>query len=179
VASPVVGPQRVASLDGLRGLAVLLVLAHHSAQTAGRPDHPLNLFLNGILLAGWTGVDLFFVLSGFLITGILYDARGRANYFRTFFMRRFLRIFPLYYVSLLILVVLLPALLPPDPALQHMQQELPWYWAFLANVRIAYAGWSESSYILHFWTLAVEEQFYIVWPFLVFSLSRTALCEHV
>ena len=99
------------ALDGLRGVAVLAVLLFHFAHL----DRPAGLAQRWLLSAtgaGWAGVDLFFVLSGFLITGILLDARGSSGYFRTFYLRRVLRIFPLYYAYLAVLFWVVPRLAP-------------------------------------------------------------------
>ena len=82
-------------------MAILLVLLHHLALYGGlRPNTAVDKIFYMVATAGWVGVDLFFVLSGFLITGILYDARGEHFYFRHFYIRRCLRIFPLYYAVL-------------------------------------------------------------------------------
>src|SRR5579871_4282536 len=89
----------IPQLDGLRAFAILLVLMAHT----GGGSHRLPIFR--LSPAGWTGVDLFFVLSGFLITGILFDAKGSPHYFRNFYARRILRIFPLYYAFLVLLIV--------------------------------------------------------------------------
>src|SRR5918998_5491330 len=91
-------------LDGLRGLAILLVMAHHL--TIVRSEVPFDVGALELLHTGWVGVDLFFVLSGFLITGILLDARGSDRYFASFYARRTLRIFPLYYAVLTIVMIL-------------------------------------------------------------------------
>jgi len=132
-------------------------------------------FVAGIAAAGWGGVDLFFVLSGFLITGILYDARGSDGYFRNFYIRRALRIFPLYYGILVVFFVVLPAVFPHDPRFQNTDDQI-WYWTYSSNVQVAVHGWNATSnYISHFWSLAIEEQFYLVWPLLVFGLSRRNL----
>ena len=121
---------------------------------------------------GALGVDLFFVLSGFLITGILYDSRAHPGYFRNFYMRRLLRIFPLYYGVLAIVFLLIPAI----PALHGseiagLRAHQAWAWLYGVNIYLAmHAGW-DLSYITHFWSLAVEEQFYLLWPLLVWLLA--------
>jgi len=89
-------PSRLAALDGVRGLAIVLVLLHHYTQQIYAYSTMDTWFL-GFTNSTWTGVYLFFVLSGFLITGILYAARGKKRYFIVFWARRALRIFPLYY----------------------------------------------------------------------------------
>lgn len=160
------------ALDGLRGIAVLLVMLYHFAMHGELGTaHPADRVVADLLMAGWSGVDLFFVLSGFLITGILFDARHGPRYFRTFYMRRTLRIFPLYYaVLVLVFFVFTPG---PDPA--GLEREQVWYWTYLLNFRIAYDGWPDNPVIGHFWTLAVEEQFYLVWPLLVLGFGRRGL----
>src|SRR5215211_5792307 len=91
-------------LDGLRGVAVLLVVMLHLTMQIHNPSG-VTFLLKRVFFFGWSGVDLFFVLSGFLITGILDDAKGTSNYFRVFYARRILRILPLYYGALLVVVV--------------------------------------------------------------------------
>jgi peptidoglycan/LPS O-acetylase OafA/YrhL len=167
---------RIATLDGLRGLAILLVMFSHFAIANPPTEHWINQALSRAMRTGWIGVDLFFVLSGFLITGILVDARGHAGYFRNFYMRRVLRIFPLYYASLLVLVVVLPTAVGPTPGMVQMQADAAWYWLYLANIKIAVSGWpAPPEFIGHFWSLAVEEQFYLIWPLLVLLLSTRAM----
>lgn len=150
----------IPELDGLRGLAVSLVLLFH-----------LQVPLFGI---GWCGVDLFFVLSGYLITTILLATKDSPGFFKNFYARRVLRIFPLYFSAL---VVVFFVALPVAERLQLARSvplsEQLWYWLYLSN-------WRNASghilyYLSHFWTLAVEEQFYLVWPFIVFFLSRRSL----
>src|SRR5579863_5157152 len=108
---------RIPELDGLRGMAITLVVIFHSfyyAPPAGH--HPAGflkgtfVFLERFFAAGWTGVDLFFVLSGFLIGGILLDVRTSPNYFKTFYLRRFYRIIPVYYVWIAIYLLVVAAL---------------------------------------------------------------------
>jgi peptidoglycan/LPS O-acetylase OafA/YrhL len=125
---------------------------------------------------GVWGVDLFFVLSGFLITGILYDSKGGPRYFRDFYVRRTLRIFPLYYAVLVVLFVLLPCLPTTYPAaLAESAHHQAWLWLYASNVYLALQrGWT-LPYVGHFWSLAVEEQFYLVWPFVVLAFGRRAL----
>lgn len=159
---------RVPALDGVRGIAILLVMAHHFAQHL-LPRHPIDQVVLSVTRAGWIGVDLFFVLSGFLITGILYDTRQARNYFRSFYARRILRIFPLYYAALAVMFVL-PRLVGID-VLDHTNSHWPWYWLYVSNVLTATDGWN-SRFVAHFWSLAIEEQFYLVWPLLVFLLPR-------
>jgi peptidoglycan/LPS O-acetylase OafA/YrhL len=159
------------ALDGVRGLAILAVLLFHFVSPAnpqGRLDHALTwLFAYGAL-----GVDLFFLLSGFLITGILYDSRTDPNYFRNFYMRRVLRIFPLYYGVLAVVFLIVPLI----PALRGseiagLRSEQAWAWLYGVNIYLAIHGGWVLSYLTHFWSLAVEEQFYLVWPLLVWVLA--------
>jgi peptidoglycan/LPS O-acetylase OafA/YrhL len=124
-------------------------------------------------------VDLFFVLSGFLITGILHDSRGRAGYFSSFYARRFLRIFPLYYAFVLLVLPAAARLLSadPGPAVAALRGKSGWYLGYAVNFMMAFrGGWGASVLnTAHLWSLAVEEQFYLVWPPLVLLLSRRAL----
>ena len=149
------------ALDGLRGIAVLLVLAHtfDLISRTGPLDDTLN--------AGWIGVQLFFVLSGFLITGILLDARALPGYYRTFFTRRMLRIFPLYYMVLIVAYIIIP--LDADPPAGHGAHQF-WLWTYTNNFAAAFG--KEEHAFPHFWSLAVEEQFYLVWPFVVRLAGR-------
>jgi len=160
------------ALDGVRGLAILMVLLFHFvAQTTA--TNRFEVAVNGVLSYGCLGVDLFFVLSGFLITGILYDSSTSAGYFRSFYMRRVLRIFPLYYGVLAVVFFALPLI----PALRGseiaaLRDRQAWAWLYGVNVYLAIKGGWVLSYIEHFWSLAVEEHFYMVWPLLVWLLAR-------
>jgi peptidoglycan/LPS O-acetylase OafA/YrhL len=122
---------------------------------------------------GFRGVDLFFVLSGFLITGILWDTKTRPLYFRNFYARRALRIFPLYYTVLLLTLLLLPTFgLATSSAFADGRQHSPWLWLYGTNILIAWKGeWCFGAFD-HFWSLAVEEHFYLVWPLVIFVCSR-------
>jgi peptidoglycan/LPS O-acetylase OafA/YrhL len=163
-------------LDGLRGLAILLVIVYHFAlpHVGFHSEHasPLLRLAEG----GWMGVDLFFVLSGFLITGILVETKTNTHYFRNFLARRFLRIWPLYYLSLFALIVVLPHILSgAAPELRSMQAKQAWFWLYGANWLFASeSGFGQTS-AGYFWSLAVEEQFYLIWPFVVYQLSERAL----
>ncbi len=167
---------RMPALDGLRAFAVLTVLWHNTVW-AGRWE-PTDIFalpLKVVINAGWVGVQLFFVLSGFLITGILIDEKGAPHQIRNFYARRVLRIFPLYYSALFLLFVVFPALGWFVSALGTNSDKQIWYWTFLANWSIPIVG--GPGKVSHFWSLAVEEQFYLVWPFVVISFSNRNLVK--
>ncbi|HUQ20398.1 MAG TPA: acyltransferase, partial [Gemmatimonadaceae bacterium] len=163
----------ILALDGLRGIAILLVVACHFVSN-------LHMVATGWTTpfvigahAGWTGVDLFFVLSGFLITGILVDARGSGSYFKAFYARRALRIIPAYYGFLFVIFIILPALhISAGDNAMLARQHQSWYWLHLTNVMMALGEAGRGPYpSTLFWSLAVEEQFYLVWPAIV------ALCS--
>lgn len=164
----------IRALDGLRGVAVLLVLGLHF-NIISKPEAALDRLLHAGAQIGWIGVDLFFVLSGFLITGILYRSKGQPGYFRNFYARRSLRIFPLYFAALIVAFLVLPALLPSSEILTGLRTDQWWYWAYLSNVLVAIEGFPVSLTMGHFWSLAIEEQFYLVWPLVVFLLPRRHL----
>jgi peptidoglycan/LPS O-acetylase OafA/YrhL len=157
----------IPALDGLRGVAVLLVMMQHAAMLTRPASGPEGIFRLGSY--GWIGVDVFFVLSGFLITRILLAAREGRGYFSRFYARRALRIFPLYYATLLFLLILGSAagiLSRAEESSLHAEQA--WYWGYLVNFLLAlHPGLSIDRATGHLWSLAVEEQFYLVWPFLV------------
>ena len=172
-------PQRrghVPELDGVRGLAIAMVMALHFVNNQVIPTNVIERAAVKVTNYGLWGVDLFFVLSGFLITGILVDARGRPRYFANFFARRSLRIFPLYYGVLLVMTVLVPpaALAALDPQLLDVRALWPWLWTYLTNVYLAPETTFAIPYVSHFWSLAIEEHFYLVWPFVIWGLSTRA-----
>ena len=154
------------ALDGLRGVAILLVMLVHFVIFEPRPG--VENLITHLTKGGWTGVDLFFVLSGFLITGILLDAKGSPTYFRAFYGRRVLRIFPLYYAYLAVVLLLLPA--------GPLAQSALWFWGYGVNLLITITGrWPLVPHTSHLWSLAIEEQFYLLWPLLVWRLDRRML----
>ena len=163
------------ALDGLRGLAVLLVMLLHFQ--LDEPDTALGRVYLSVVESGWAGVDLFFVLSGFLITGILYDSREREGYFRSFYARRALRIFPLYFGFLALRFFVAPELLRLEWAeLDNPPAQQAWAWLYLTNLQIVLFGpGSEAPFTGHFWSLAIEEQFYLAWPAVVLLLPRRRL----
>jgi peptidoglycan/LPS O-acetylase OafA/YrhL len=173
-------PVHVPVLDGVRGLAICLVLIVHFTPDYLMPNRPLE-WLKKLCFTGWTGVDLFFVLSGFLITGILLKSRGRPNAARNFYARRALRILPLYLGSLICVFGVLPWFVTPgvDPRFDAMRSFQMWYWAHSANMVAFLHGFeamnSATVFLSHFWSLAVEEHFYLVWPLLVWKISDRKL----
>jgi peptidoglycan/LPS O-acetylase OafA/YrhL len=165
----------LAGLDGVRGIAILMVMAVHFVGDAPA-DGPLQRLVVKAASYGLLGVDLFFVLSGFLITGLLLESKGQPHYFRNFYARRTLRIFPLYYGVLAVLFLLLPALVTPSPLLEVARRHQAWLWTYTTNFYIALtSSWASLTYVSHFWSLAIEEHFYLVWPLVVFSFSRPVL----
>ncbi len=161
-------------LDGLRGVAILLVLLHNLCGLEGK-SVTMRL-VEATFNFGWVGVQLFFVLSGFLITGILVDSLDRPGYFRGFVTRRTLRIFPLYYVLLLGCFVVAPLVLPAR--FVPSQKDQIWYWLYLSNWMLLPTEGSSLA-LPHLWSLAVEEQFYLVWPAVVATArgaKLVALC---
>jgi peptidoglycan/LPS O-acetylase OafA/YrhL len=160
---------RITTLDGLRGLAILMVLMHHFVPYRAA-NGAVGKLVNGVMGLGWTGVDLFFVLSGFLITGILYDAKGTDRYFCTFYARRAIRIFPLYYAFVFLAVFVLPEL-GLFPGSTAPASSWPW-WVYLSNFRYAFDPHASQGWLQHFWSLAIEEHFYLAWPAVIFLCNR-------
>lgn len=160
---------RLPQLDGVRGIAILLVVIHN---VTGK--YPA-LHLDRVFANGWMGVDLFFVLSGLLITGILLETKESTGFFRNFYARRVLRIWPLYYVTLLFMFVVVPVVHPVDNK-ALFERASPW-WAFPLFVQnfLVQAPEGAPGLLGVTWSLAIEEQFYLVWPLVVRFCSRSLL----
>lgn len=164
--------RHIPALDGIRAVAILLVIPHNvDVMSTSYPvfDYPAAALLH----AGWIGVQLFFVLSGFLISSNLLDSRGSSHFFSAFFARRALRILPLYFTVLGVVVILAPALLPIPQLLRDTLPHQVWLWIFLSNWTEPYGGGVYG--LSHFWSLAVEEQFYLLWPLVVFCCGPRIL----
>jgi len=181
-------------LDGIRGMAIFVVMIRHFFMTMeGNLKHGAGALAGekfdwlafNIARFGSSGVTLFFVLSGYLITGILIDTKEEKNFFKRFYIRRTVRIFPLYYACLALVFWVLPHLnLPPNHHVGDAGEHQVWYWTYTVNIWMAWdaiqitqAGGTTGLYkgLFSFWSLAVEEQFYMVWPFLVYFLSIKGL----
>jgi peptidoglycan/LPS O-acetylase OafA/YrhL len=163
---------RSSALDGIRGLAIILVIAFHTLLVT-LTANPLVKAWYATWGLSWAGVDLFFTLSGFLITGILLDSKGRPGYFRNFYARRSLRIMPLYYAVLILSIVVVPLVARGHlPAMfRNLQDNQAWLWLYVQNFLMA-RGPHQLPGFGHFWSLAVEEQFYWFWPLIVLVAPR-------
>lgn len=154
------GRSHYPALDGLRGVAILLVVLYHNF------DFIKQSFF------GWLGVDLFFVLSGFLITTILMNEVDKPFFLQNFYMRRMLRIFPLYYLCLVIFLIAFPLLGWYNQELNYFIQHQVWLWTYLQNWLYSFQLTDDARMLTHLWSLAVEEQFYLVWPFLILLIRK-------
>ena len=173
---------RIAELDGLRGAAVLFVIIHHYVSREGvTAPGPVASYLHRFASLGWTGVDLFFVLSGFLIGGILLDARSSPSYYTTFYVRRFFRIIPIYYLWIVSLIGLVtfarPFLSSLSPLGKTASVDFSVYahFLFLQNIGIVHLNGLAGVWLNPAWSLAVEEQFYLVAPLLIRLVSPRRL----
>jgi peptidoglycan/LPS O-acetylase OafA/YrhL len=155
----------IQELDGLRGVAILMVMVHRFWPRTG-----VGVAAD-VAGAGWIGVDLFFVISGFLIAGILLDTKGDAGYFRNFYARRVLRIFPLYYLFVIGVFVAFAG----NPQFRELAGSPIWYLVHLGNVPEGLLGLDVPYWIAPVWSLAIEEQFYLTFPWLVHFLTRRRL----
>jgi peptidoglycan/LPS O-acetylase OafA/YrhL len=166
-------PNHKPELDGIRGIALLAVMLSHGGGRYILQTTVVAKLFTYAMVPGWSGVELFFVLSGFLITGILLKSKSAKNYFSSFYARRFLRIFPIYYFA--VTVGMLAAhhnfwwnsMMPPERmriAYYFYAQNWPIFWNHGAYMTVSVFG--------HFWSLAVEEQFYLVWPLVIWLLPE-------
>ena len=154
--------RHIAPLDGLRGCAALVVMVHHWFQAFTAPLGAAEP-LRRVAVFGHTGVDLFFVLSGFLITRILLQTREEPHYFKNFYARRTLRIFPLYFGFLIFFYLVWSRWVPPE-----FPSGAKWYFTYLQNFQLTFSPLENLDGPGHFWSLAIEEHFYLVWPLLIF-----------
>lgn len=172
-ATPPVSSRHIPALDGLRAVAILLVLAHH-IRFILEPSYPMERFTLWFLDGGWCGVELFFVLSGFLITGILLDSKDSSGFFKNFYARRALRIFPLYYGYIAVVFIGFAAWWSLHFHINPWKGVNPlWYLLYIENFKPHHMF--NDLFLGHLWSLAIEEQFYLVWPLVVLVLSRSSL----
>jgi peptidoglycan/LPS O-acetylase OafA/YrhL len=162
---------RVPQIDGIRGAAILLVVLYHYVAVPVPADAGKGfLFLRQALSNAWSGVDLFFVLSGFLIAGILIDHRSSKNYFPVFYVRRVSRIFPLYYFFLFLFLFLqfsAPFLDLFSKGLFANPLPIQSYFLYLQNLAMAVNGTFGNEFLAITWSLAIEEHFYLFLPLIV------------
>lgn len=165
-------PHYMIQLDALRALAVFAVMLQHFVPDSSQGS--ILYFFKSILPWGKLGVSLFFVLSGFLITGILLRCRDtidlakQNNWFtiKRFYIRRFLRIFPIYYLTLVVTAI---------ASIPSVRETFFWHLTYTSNIYIALTGnWNDGP-ITHFWSLSVEEQFYLFWPFVILFVPKNKL----
>jgi len=151
-----------------------LVTLYRLCKELDPSGHPAIVVVRRFAPVGERGVDLFFVLSGFLITGILLRSKGKPNYFRNFIIRRSLRIFPLYFLSLTLGLLVVPSLFQTS-AFDMPRDDQFYLWTYTSNLRMSWLNtWCFGPFD-HFWSLAVEEHFYFVWPAIVFLLGSKRL----
>jgi peptidoglycan/LPS O-acetylase OafA/YrhL len=161
----VLGELREPTLDGVRGLALVMVLSMHLFWI--RPGDALTSALSRLIWSMGIGLDLFFVLSGYLITGILLRSKGASNYYRSFYARRVLRIFPAYYLTLLHLFAVLPVV-SPWVAGTGLRDYAGYFLLYVQNLwMVATSGRFPWLGVDHLWSLAIEEHFYLLWPLAV------------
>ena len=170
----------ITELDGTRGIAVLLVMIFHFVHLPLVSNSKADWLFIQAFHAGWIGVDLFFVLSGFLITRILIHDKAVqkfSRYLRTFYEKRSLRIFPLYYAYLIFIFFIFFPL-----AVGHLDQseqaklisakhDQLWFWLYVSNIKQVLNGRFFGASVGHLWSLSIEEQFYLFWPFIIYFAS--------
>lgn len=158
----------IKGLDGLRAFAIIFVVIHHSHFITKS-----GFFFHTADFMG-SGVDLFFIISGFLITNILLASKGKKNFFKRFYIRRLLRIVPLYYLVLFIAFAVIPSI--DSQYFSKFKDTLSWpYWFFLSNYYIASKGHFQNGLVDLSWSLSVEEQFYVFWSICVYYFQSKNL----
>ncbi len=156
--------KHIKNLDVLRGIAILFVVSYH------------YFYSYRFFSFGWMGVDLFFVLSGFLITRILWQTRFSPNYFKNFYAKRVLRILPLYYLYLIGYFFLFPIFFNSvltNPNFLHYYNNKAWFFSFTANWFFIIKGLPKDYTLISLWSIGIEEQFYIVFPLLIFFFRKS------
>jgi peptidoglycan/LPS O-acetylase OafA/YrhL len=179
-AQPIGSVKRIPELDGLRGVAIFLViLCHYIGGNPPGARHSFTRRIAEVLDLGAVGVDLFFILSGFLIGGILLDSRSSPRYYRTFYLRRFFRIIPIYYLWLALFgLAMLAAKMWNVWGGVEFHTVVP-YWAYFVFLQNYFQGatWVQVYWLGPLWSLAVEEQFYLLAPPVVRKLPPVRLLK--
>lgn len=171
----------IPELTGLRGLAVLVVMLYHFMNLPFTPQNSWDYAFHQVALTGWVGVDIFFCLSGYLITTILLNTKQSAHYYSSFYIKRLFRIFPLYYLYLaFVFLVLFPFTFHRVSAAEQSsilvaQQDQPYFWLYLSNIKQFFRHVFFGAALGHMWSLSIEEQFYLIWPMVVYKCSPKAL----
>jgi len=161
------------ALDGFRGLAILLVVLSHSC--IPQAESTLSRVWYWVSSAGWVGVDMFFVLSGFLITRILITSRDSRGYYLNFYFRRFLRIFPLFYLFLFVFFIIVPRFSDLAKLFSLTLGHFLWHLLFCSNLLFSKLGFYPGHVVDVSWSLSIEEQFYLFWPALVAFMNLKQL----
>lgn len=169
-------PKRILQLDGLRGIAVLFVVFFHYFNNAYSNTDKASLnaiesAIQKITYWGWAGVDLFFILSGFLIASILLQNRHTKTYFSTFYIRRLSRIVPVYYLLLIVFLIAQYVFSESQSKLFARPFHISWYVGFLQNLQMSAEGYFGAYALAPTWSLAVEEQFYLIIPWIIYFLN--------
>jgi peptidoglycan/LPS O-acetylase OafA/YrhL len=179
------GERHLPALDGVRGVAIVLVLLFHLTPDSHVRAARFVEWIYKVAWSGWIGVDLFFVLSGFLITGILLRTREEPRYFTNFYMRRTLRIFPLYFGVLFVIFGVLDHLsVARGLGIQTIAPHQLWFWCYATNFGMALHTTGSLNFsntpvmgVGHFWSLAVEEHYYLFWPAIVWMCDTRTLAR--
>jgi len=175
------GLNKISELNGLRGFAILIVLVYHFVNISVQLNGPIINAVNNFFLMGWVGVDIFFALSGFLITSILLKTKSSETYFKSFYIKRLLRIFPLYYLYLAFMFFFfLPHFAPHlNPAeqlnIKTTENSQLYFWLYLSNIKQFFQNIFFGSALGHLWSLSIEEQFYLIWPLIIYYCDYNQL----